>query len=81
MLAVHKQHFQMISHLIIIFVPGVPVLKTAAACVLWLVVAAAAECTGRVAVGMRSESRQGDAADEEGGLFLRTQAATSLAAP
>lgn len=63
---------------------ALPVLKTAAACVLWPAVGAvgaAAECTGRVAVGMRSESRRSDAADEKRGLFLHTQAATSLAAP
>lgn len=60
---------------------GLPVLKTAAACVLWLAVAAAAERTGHVAVGMKNESRWGDAADEKRGLFLHTQAATSLAAP
>lgn len=69
---------------IIVLVLGLPVPKTAAACVLWLAVGAAgaaAERTGHVAVGMKNESRRGDAADEKRGLFLHTQAATSLAAP
>lgn len=63
----------------------VPVLRSGAACAPWLAAAAGgADAAGRtapVAVGMRSGSRQGDAAGEKEGLCLRTQGATDLTAP
>lgn len=63
---------------------ALPVLKSAAACALWLAAAAVgadAGRTGPVAAGRRSGSKRDDAADEEGDLCLRTPAATSLTAP
>lgn len=62
-----------------------PVLRSVAACAPWLAAAAAgaaaAERTGPAAVGMRSGSRQGDAAGEEEALGCRTRGATDLTAP
>lgn len=61
-----------------------PVLRSVAACAPWLAAAAgaaAAEHTGPAAAGMRSGSRQGDAAGEEEGLGCRIRGATDLTAP
>lgn len=62
---------------------AVPVLWSGAACAPWLAAAAAAGAghTAPVAVGMRSGSRRGGAAGEEGGPGLRTQEAIDLTAP
>lgn len=61
-----------------------PVLRSGAACAPWLAAAAGADAaghTGPVAEGMKSGSRQDDAAGEKEGLFLRTQEATDLTVP